>query len=32
MHEKVMEVLRGYAIITEKDFDPKAAEAVEELA
>ena len=31
MHEKVMEVLRGYAVINEKDFDPKAAEADAEL-
>lgn len=29
MHEKVMDVLRGYAVITEKDFDPNAAEAAQ---
>ncbi len=31
MHEKVMEILRGYAVINEKDFDPKAAESDAEL-
>jgi trigger factor len=29
MHEKVMETLRGYSVITEKEFDPNAPENTE---
>ncbi|MCU0424902.1 MAG: trigger factor [Candidatus Kapabacteria bacterium] len=29
MHEKLMDVLRGYAVITEKEFDRAAAEAAQ---